>query len=83
VDPATMYENLKNRIAALEEEEEHGEEEHRRIGGFLFSPLVNLDNRSSAEEARQSIKGASESAVQTRYLELVNKYLHLSMLRVH
>jgi len=49
-----MYENLKNRIAALEEEEEHGEEEHRRI----------------AEEARQSIKGASESAIQTRYLEL-------------
>jgi hypothetical protein len=31
-----MYENLKNRIAALEEEEEHGEEEHRKIGGSLF-----------------------------------------------
>lgn len=32
VDPATMYENLKSRIAALEEEEEHGEEEQRKIG---------------------------------------------------
>lgn len=32
VDPATMYETVRNRIAALEEEEVHGEEEERRIG---------------------------------------------------
>lgn len=32
MDPATMYETVRNRIAALEEEEVHGEEEERRIG---------------------------------------------------
>lgn len=32
MDPATMYETVKSRIAALEEEEVHGEEEERRIG---------------------------------------------------
>jgi hypothetical protein len=32
VDPAAMYETVRNRIAALEEEEVHGEEEERRIG---------------------------------------------------
>ena len=32
LDPATMYESVRNRIAALEEEEVHGEEEERRIG---------------------------------------------------
>jgi hypothetical protein len=32
VDPATMYESLKNRIAALEEEEVLEEEEEKRFG---------------------------------------------------
>lgn len=32
VDPSQMYETLKNRIAALEEEEVHEEEEERRFG---------------------------------------------------
>ena len=32
VDPAAMYESLKSRIAALEEEEVHADEEERRIG---------------------------------------------------
>ena len=40
VDPATMYENLKNRIAALEEEEEHGEEEQRKIGRRSVHSLI-------------------------------------------
>ena len=31
-DPAAMYESVRNRIAALEEEEVHGEEEDRRVG---------------------------------------------------
>ena len=34
VDPAAMYETVRNRIAALEEEEVHGEEEERRIGAW-------------------------------------------------
>ena len=32
IDPAAMYESLKNRIAALEEEEVFVEEEERRYG---------------------------------------------------
>jgi hypothetical protein len=31
-DPVTMYESVRSRIAALEEEEVHGEEEERTIG---------------------------------------------------
>lgn len=31
-DPVTMYESVRSRIAALEEEEEHGEEEDRQNG---------------------------------------------------
>src|SRR5947209_4366959 len=38
-DPMTMYESLKNRIAALEEEEVTVEEEERRLGA---SPLAHL-----------------------------------------
>jgi hypothetical protein len=38
MDPAAMYENLKSRIAALEEEEVHGEEEQKKIG--MSSPQV-------------------------------------------
>lgn len=41
VDPATMYESLKSRIAALEEEETQEEEEERRFGTQFrtFIPL--------------------------------------------
>ncbi|KAH7338761.1 hypothetical protein B0J17DRAFT_389809 [Rhizoctonia solani] len=53
-DPMTMYESLKNRIAALEEEEITVEEEERRL----------------AEEARHTVKGMSDSAIQTKYIEL-------------
>lgn len=35
VDPSQLYESLKNRIATLEEEEIHNEEEERKIGAHL------------------------------------------------
>ncbi|KAJ3508615.1 hypothetical protein NLJ89_g5660 [Agrocybe chaxingu] len=54
VDPATMYESLKSRIAALEEEEVLEEEEERRF----------------AEEAQKSVKGLEENAVHSKYIEL-------------
>ncbi|KIJ53495.1 hypothetical protein M422DRAFT_25368 [Sphaerobolus stellatus SS14] len=54
VDPVTMYETVRNRIAALEEEEVHGEEEERRI----------------ADEARRAVKGVSESGVHAKYVDL-------------
>jgi len=38
MDPAAMYESLRNRIAALEEEEEFVEEEERRFGAYICSP---------------------------------------------
>lgn len=41
IDPATMYETVKNRIAALEEEEVHEEEEERRIGLVFFQEMLN------------------------------------------
>lgn len=37
MDPATMYESLKNRIAALEEDQVMGEEEERQFGTPLHS----------------------------------------------
>ena len=37
VDPSQMYETLKNRIAALEEEEVHEEEEERRFGEWPYA----------------------------------------------
>jgi hypothetical protein len=37
VDPAAMYETVRNRIAALEEEEVHGEEEERKIGSCVMT----------------------------------------------
>ncbi|KAH7930930.1 hypothetical protein BV22DRAFT_17641 [Leucogyrophana mollusca] len=54
VDPATMYESLKSRIAALEEEEVLEEEEERRF----------------AEEAVKSVKGMEENAIHSKYIEL-------------
>ncbi|TFK56628.1 hypothetical protein OE88DRAFT_1670045 [Heliocybe sulcata] len=54
VDPAAMYESLKNRIAALEEEEVHEEEEERKF----------------AEEAQKSVKGMGENAIHAKYIEL-------------
>lgn len=39
VDPTQMYETLKNRIAALEEEEVHEEEEERRFGEYQVDSL--------------------------------------------
>ena len=39
VDPSQMYETLKNRIAALEEEEVHEEEEERRFGEWQLEAL--------------------------------------------
>ncbi|CAE6458605.1 unnamed protein product [Rhizoctonia solani] len=60
-DPMAMYESLKNRIAALEEEEVTVEEEERRL----------------AEEARSTVKGMSDSAVQTKYIELFQEMKRL------
>lgn len=40
VDPAVMYESLKNRIAALEEEEVLEEEEERKFGALTFPELT-------------------------------------------
>ncbi|KAI0931559.1 hypothetical protein AcW1_001068 [Taiwanofungus camphoratus] len=54
VDPSQMYETLKNRIAALEEEEVHGEEEERRV----------------AEDAQNSVSGMGENAIHAKYIGL-------------
>ncbi|KAI0783086.1 hypothetical protein C8Q75DRAFT_726534 [Abortiporus biennis] len=54
VDPSQMYETLKNRIAALEEDAVHEVEEERRF----------------AEEAQNSVQGMSENAIHTKYIEL-------------
>ncbi|KAH7104956.1 hypothetical protein BKA62DRAFT_691227 [Auriculariales sp. MPI-PUGE-AT-0066] len=54
LDPVSMYESVKNRIAALEEEEVHDEEEARRV----------------VEEARQSVKGLTESAIHAKYVDM-------------
>ncbi|THH27675.1 hypothetical protein EUX98_g6514 [Antrodiella citrinella] len=54
VDPSQMYETLKNKIAALEEDAVHEEEEERRF----------------AEEAQNSVSGMSENAIHTKYIEL-------------
>lgn len=60
-DPVTMYESVRSRIAALEEEEVTVEEEERRL----------------ADEARQTVRGASDSAVQTKYIELFQEMKRL------
>ena len=51
VDPAAMYESLKNRIAALEEEEVLEEEEEKRFGPCLCAtPLpCRLPNSSPSQ----------------------------------
>ncbi|EKM61609.1 uncharacterized protein PHACADRAFT_84750 [Phanerochaete carnosa HHB-10118-sp] len=54
VDPSQLYESLKSRIATLEEEEIHNEEEERRI----------------AEEAQSTVAGLGDSAVHQKYVEL-------------
>ncbi|KAI0077469.1 hypothetical protein K474DRAFT_1684325 [Panus rudis PR-1116 ss-1] len=54
VDPSQMYETLKNKIAALEEDAVHEEEEERRF----------------AEEAQKSVAGMAENAIHQKYIEL-------------
>ncbi|KAK2461437.1 hypothetical protein APHAL10511_005900 [Amanita phalloides] len=61
VDPLTMYESVRSRIAALEEEEVLEEEEERRF----------------AEEAQQSVRGLGESAIHAKYIELFAEYKRL------
>ncbi|KAG8683427.1 hypothetical protein FRC11_013577 [Ceratobasidium sp. 423] len=65
-DPMTMYESLKNRIAVLEEEEVTVEEEERRLGAS-----------GPAEEARRTVRGMSDSAVHTKYIELFQEMKRL------
>ncbi|KAH7886063.1 hypothetical protein F5I97DRAFT_1780747, partial [Phlebopus sp. FC_14] len=61
VDPAAMYESLKSRIAALEEEEVLEEEEERKF----------------AEEAVKSVKGMGENAIHAKYIELFAEFKRL------
>ncbi|KAF8640606.1 hypothetical protein AX17_000267 [Amanita inopinata Kibby_2008] len=61
VDPATMYESVRSRIAALEEEEVLEEEEERRF----------------AEEAQKSVRGLEENAIHAKYIELFAEYKRL------
>lgn len=58
IDPAAMYESLKSRIAALEEEEVFVEEEERRY----------------AEEAQKQVRGLEENAVHVKYIELFAEF---------
>ncbi|KAG9126605.1 hypothetical protein FRC07_002793 [Ceratobasidium sp. 392] len=60
-DPVTMYESVRSRIAALEEEEVTVEEEERKL----------------ADEARQTVRGASDSVIQTKYIELFQEMKRL------
>ncbi|KAG8774952.1 hypothetical protein FRC12_001732 [Ceratobasidium sp. 428] len=60
-DPVTMYESVRSRIAALEEEEVTVEEEERKL----------------ADEARQSVRGVPDSVVQTKYIELFQEMKRL------
>ncbi|EIN13927.1 hypothetical protein PUNSTDRAFT_129592 [Punctularia strigosozonata HHB-11173 SS5] len=54
VDPAQMYESLKNRIAVLEEDAVQGVEEEKKF----------------VEEAQKSVKGLDDSAIQEKYVQL-------------
>lgn len=80
-----MYESVRSRIAALEEEEVHGEEEERTIGMTKYdyndatdwlSAQVHMANYAFtlAEEARKAVKGVPDSAIHTKYIELVRVY---------
>ncbi|KAI0094430.1 hypothetical protein BDY19DRAFT_912732 [Irpex rosettiformis] len=57
VDPSQLYESLKNRIATLEEDMIHNEEEGKRI----------------LEEAQNSVAGLEDSAVHAKYIELFSE----------
>ncbi|EJC98655.1 uncharacterized protein FOMMEDRAFT_136872 [Fomitiporia mediterranea MF3/22] len=54
VDPQAMYESLKSKIAALEEELNHADEEESKF----------------ADEAQKSVRGMEDNAIQSKYLEL-------------
>jgi len=78
MDPAAMYESLKNRIAALEEEEVFVEEEERRYGARVCTSVVTRPSRpymrrscATAEEAQKHVRGMEENAVHVKYIELV------------
>jgi hypothetical protein len=72
VDPAAMYESLKNRIAALEEEEVLEEEEEKIFGTCIVISRVHTSlMRVLAEEAVKSVKGMEENAIHAKYIELV------------
>ncbi|KAF9511465.1 hypothetical protein BS47DRAFT_1330944 [Hydnum rufescens UP504] len=53
-DPVTMYESVRSRIAALEEEEGLEEEEDRKM----------------AEQAHSAVRGMSDSAIHSKYVDL-------------
>jgi hypothetical protein len=78
VDPAAMYESLKSRIAALEEEEVFVEEEERRYGARVCTSVVTRPSGpymrrpcATAEEAQKQVRGLEENAVHVKYIELV------------
>ncbi|THG98174.1 hypothetical protein EW145_g7474 [Phellinidium pouzarii] len=54
VDPQAMYESLKSKIAALEEELNHADEEELKF----------------TDEAQKSVRGMEDNAVHTKYVEL-------------
>lgn len=84
VDPAAMYESLKSRIAALEEEEVLEEEEERRFG--VHSPLhpCPAAHLSLAEEAVKSVRGMGENAIHAKYIELVcrSRWTHAALTHI-
>ena len=78
IDPAAMYESLKSRIAALEEEEVFVEEEERRYGARACTSVVTRPSGpymrrpcATAEEAQKQVRGLEENAVHVKYIELV------------
>ncbi|KAF8274326.1 hypothetical protein EI94DRAFT_1825664 [Lactarius quietus] len=82
IDPAAMYESLKSRIAALEEEEVFVEEEERRYGARVCTSVVNTPISSiymrrscaTAEEAQKQVGGLEENAVHMKYIELFAEF---------
>jgi hypothetical protein len=72
IDPAAMYESLKNRIVALEEEEVVEEEERclgERINAslvlclFAVPPVSSFTFCAIAEEAQKHVRGLEENEV--------------------